>query len=471
MAMVCACTVFGAAAQVPNPFANSQITPPPSYTGPTFSLSHAYPATGPVPAMPWRTAINNQPISTANASAYAEALKAAVGDDMRVLLQDYKNWDAGKRGWYNEPWVGSSREPIHGTYLGNTLLDASLFKASGLKLPISTYVLTYYNKTAARTLHAIWGTTAMQPNVTPQSTQFPEGSLIIKAAFVTADATVWPVMKGALSWPLFITTNATAAQPVPKTPVMTNTYLMQFDIIVKDSVSAPKTGWVFSTLVYDARIASADADIWKKMVVLGAQWGNDPQAADPAKLNPVLLENWNNPKAPLYGGETFGWGQRLSGPNDGAMNDIAYASGPTPTPQKYVKNAKNSSCMSCHSSAQWSLKDPKLGMESFLLPSTTNPPSLPAGCTTTKKDPNPPCSNFFASPVPGSAQWMKWFQDRKGDQPMDPGSVAADFDMVLTHKSLPAWYTATQNAGEHHLLKFDLRGKRVLPPGDAIPSK
>lgn len=36
--------------------------------------------------MPWRDAINNGPISTANAPAYTEALKAAIGDDMRVLL-------------------------------------------------------------------------------------------------------------------------------------------------------------------------------------------------------------------------------------------------------------------------------------------------------------------------------------------------------------------------------------------------
>ncbi len=465
VALLCASTMLGAAAQVPAPFANAQWPAPQGFTGTTFALSHAYPATAPVPAMPWRSAINNQPISTANASAYAEALKAAVVGDMRVLLQDYKNWDAPKRGWYNEPWLGATmREPIHGMYVGSSPLDASLFKGSGLTKPITTYVLTYYNQTAAPTLNKVWGSSAMTPSVSPQTTQFAEGSIIIKAAFITADATVWPVMKGALTWPLYITINATK-QPTPTpTPVMTPTYLMQFDIIVKDSVSAPKTGWVFSTLVYDTRIPADKADIFRQMVVLGAQWGNDPQADNPAVLKPVLLENWNNPKAPTYGGETFGWGQRLSGPNDGAMNDIAYAAGATPTPQKYVKNGKDSSCMSCHSSAQWNLQNQKLGMDSFLLPLSTPRPSLPPGCAVTKKNPNPACSNFLNSPQPGSAEWMKWFQNRQGNVPMDGGSVAGDFDMVLTFKTLPAWYTATQSAGEHNLQKLDLRGKRMPAP-------
>ena len=464
IALFCACTMLGASAQPQNPFANAQWPAPAGYPGTTFSLSHDYPASAPVPAMPWRVAINNQPISTANASAYAEALKAAVGDDMRVLLQDYKNWDAPKRGWYNEPWLGATmREPIHGMYVGSSPLSNTLFSGSGLTKPISTYVLTYYDKTAAVTLNKVWGSTAMTPSVTAQNTQFAEGSIIIKAAFITAGPTVWPVMKGALSWPLYIEVNATKQAAPSKTPIMTPTYLMQFDIIVKDSVSAPKTGWVFTTLVYDASVAPTDPDIWNRMVVLGAQWGNDPQANDPSVPNPVLLENWNNPKAPTYGGETFGWGQRLSGPNDGAMNDIAYAAGTTPTPQKYVKNGKDSSCMSCHSSAQWNLQNQKLGMDSFLLPLTTARPSPPPGCKVTKKDPNPACSNFLNSPQPGSVEWMKWFQNRQGNVPMDAGSIAGDFDMVLTFKSLPAWFSATQGAGEHSLHKFDLRGKRTLP--------
>ena len=447
-----------AAAQAIDPFANSQLPPPAGYSGPVFALSHAYPAGEAVPAMPWRAAINNGQITTANAGAYAEALKASIGADMRVMLLDYKNWNAGERGWYNEPWMGATsvakkratmREPLRGMYVGSAELDADLFKASGLKRPITTYVLTYYDKTAAVTLNKVWGATAREPNLTAQSTQFAEGSVIIKAAFITAGPELWPVMQGTVSWPAYVSVNATLPKP-PTAPALTNTYLMQFDIIVKDSVSAPKTGWVFTTLVYDSRAAKG-GDIWDKMVVLGAQWGNDPQASDPAILKPVLQENWMNPKAPAYGSATLGWGGRLSGPNDGAMNNIAYPEGKKPT-LKYARNGQSSSCMSCHSSAQWNVASH--AMPSFLLP-ILNSGSIQRPAPQNGTD-------FTLSPAPGSALWMKWFQNRKGDVPMDAGSIAGDFDMVLTFKSLPNWYSSTQTPGvAHTLMNFDLRGKRL----------
>lgn len=447
------------AAATATPFANNNGTtvPPGQYTGPYFKLSHDYPTTAPVPAMPWRAAISNGLITTRNAKAYAEALKQSVGKDMQVLLQDYPKWDAAKAGWYNEPWLGAIREPVHGMYVGGSELDASLFSQSGLTKPITTYVLTYYDKTAATTLSKIWGKTAMKPVIKTAATQFPEGAVITKASFITADGSVWPTMQGALTWPLYISTNATTGSKSTAPPVLTNTSFMQFDIIVKDSKSSPKTGWVFTTLVYDKSLARGANGIWDQMVVLGAQWGNDPQATDPGNPNPKLIENWNNPAAPAYGGETFGWGQRMSGPNDGAMNNYAYQSGTNPTPSAagstvYVTNGKDSSCMSCHSSAQWNVNNPALGMDSFLLPLMTPQPQNPAGCQGDQ-------CNYLNSPPPGSPLWLKWFKNRLGTQPMDAGSVAADFDMVLTFKSLPAWYNATTGK-PHTLLKLDLRGKK-----------
>ena len=413
------------------------------YNGPLFKLNHQYPSHSDAPAMPWRTTINNGVITTQNAGSYAQALKEAVGKDMRVLLEDYPHWNAQERGWYNEPWLGTQRESIHGMYVGTSSLDTSLFQASGLTKPITTYVLTYYDKTAAQTLEKIWGKTALKPAITAASTQFSEGSLIVKAAFITADPSVWPVMNGSQIWPLYITTNATTGQ-LPK-PQVVNAYLMQFDVIVKDSVSAPKTGWVFSTLVYDQNIKPGANGVWDQMVPLGAQWGNDPQANSTKEPTAPLLENWNNPAAPAYGGATFGWGERLSGPNDCAMNDISIT---VDGKQQYIKNAKDSSCMSCHSSAQWDVNNPSTGMDSFLLPLMTTVPVN-----------NGTGSPYLYSPAPGSNEWMRWFQDRLGNVPMNPGSVAADFDMVLTFKSLPAWYEATTKK-PHVLGAMDRSGRR-----------
>ncbi|MFT3856713.1 MAG: hypothetical protein QM742_04170 [Aquabacterium sp.] len=465
----------------PTPFAdnNGTTVPPGQYSGPQFKLSHDYPAKAPVPAMPWRKAIGNGQINVGNAKAYAEALKQAVGPDMRVLLEDYANWDAAKRGWYNEPWIGFLREPIHGMYVGTQEFDKSLFAQSGLTKPLTTYVLTYYDRTAAVTLNRIWGQTGMKPVVNPKTTQFDEGALIVKASFVTADGSVWPPMADALTWPLYISVDATTNPPpsyAVTPPVLTNTSFMQFDIIVKDTKSAPKTGWVFMTLVYDKRLKKGPNGVWDQMVALGAQWGNDPQANDPGNPNPKLIENWNNPAAPFYATETLGWGQRLSGPNDGAMNDYAYVSGTHPTDASkvegkkdgaarpgqlvLVKNGKDSSCMSCHSSAQWDVNNPKVGMPSFLLPILTPTPQPPAGCKGDEE------CNALNSPPPGSPLWMKWFQNRLGNVPMDKGAVAADFDMVLTFKSLPAWYQATQAAQGtvHPLLQTDRNGRRYLKP-------
>jgi hypothetical protein len=226
-------------------------------------------------------------------------------------------------------------------------------------------------------------------------------------------------------WPLYV--SIPAGQTPPSPPTVLNTYVMQFDIIVKDSVSAPKTGWVFSTLVYDV---NASGDAWDKMVPLGVMWGNDPGVT-----STDLQENWINPNAPKYSTQTLGWGGRLSGPNDGGRNDIQVG-------KKVMINEPDSSCMSCHGPAEWQPKQNK--MLSFLLPSFPNPMTAPGN------PPYKPCPNgkpndpYICSPAIGSPDWSRWFQDRNGTEPQDPntGSVATDYDMVFAFKTLPMWWKA-----------------------------
>ena len=398
------------------------------YSGPLFALSTAWPTKEPAPLEdpPWRKAIGGGLITVANAPAYAAALKEEVAKNARVLLMDYKNWDAAEAGWYNEPWLGGLREAIHGTYLAGEF-GPSVFPDTGLRTTFNTHVLTYYDARAAYTLYNFWGEAATAPTLQTQNAQFVDGAIAVKAAvFASTDKKMprdwWDAMKGAQEWPLYI--------PVgdAKTPSVWPGYVAQFDIIVKDVKSAPKTGWVFMTLVYDA---DAPGDFWDKMVPLGAQWGNDPQATKPGD---PLIENWNNPAAPKYSKQTLGWGDRLTGPNDGGRNDIAVNG-------VVMKNEPDSSCMSCHSTAQWNIQQHR--MTSFLLPSfeTPNPPGFEL-CGDDGK-PNPKGQNI-CSPAPASPEWMKWFTNRLGDQPMDQGSFATDFDEVFSFKSLPIWFCATQ---------------------------
>lgn len=393
------------------PFANNNGALPAhsDYDGPLFDLSHNWPAVAPPPVTtpPWVQAIHGQMITTKNAAVYVAALKRYITPAMKLLIWRYPEWNAGREGWFNQPWLGSIRESIHGVYTGSEF-PPSTFPGTGLKKTITTYVLTFYDSRAAYTLQRVWGDSAMTPEITTDNAQFLDGAVIVKLAFIDATAEDWPVMDGAAQWPLFVPINDSHTPPS-----VTTCSLMQLDIIVKDVKSSPKTGWVFSTLVYDR---NAPGDAWDKMVPLGAMWGNDPSVNSAKNPKAPLSETWINSRAPLYSRQTLGWGGRLSGPNDGAVNSFI-ADG-----QKY-DNSPDSSCMSCHGPAEWTMK-------SFLLPSTTNPPTLD------------PTKQYFYSPAPGSADWMRWFQDRDGSTPQDPGQVALDYDMVFAFKSLPLWSKA-----------------------------
>ena len=412
---------------------NNGVVPPRKvYSGPLFVLNHSWP-TQPLPPLndsPWRAAIHNGQITTENAAAYAEALKAAVAVNARNLIMHYESWDAAKAGWYNEPWLGSQREAIHGSYDAGEF-GPGIFPNTGLRAQFNTHVVTYYDARAAYSLYNFWNAAAMKPNLQTENAQFAEGSIIVKAAVFASEAATqplgwWDAMSGAQIWSLYVGVGNNA------TPQVWPGYVAQFDIIVKDSQSAPDTGWVFTTLVYDG---SVKGDIWDKMVPLGAEWGNDPQATTAGM---PLRENWINPHAPLYATETLGWGGRLSGPNDGARNDIAVNG-------VVMKNAPDSGCLSCHSTAQWNVQAHK--MESFLLPSfaTSAPPGFQL-CGNNGK-PNPNGTNI-CSPAPGSSAWMKWFQNRLGTVPMDPGSFATDFDEVFSFKSLRLWWLAVGPADQ-----------------------
>jgi hypothetical protein len=415
-----------AAAPAPTAFADNNGQIPPNYHGPLFKLSHDYPnSVAPLPPeLPWRKAIGGGPITVENASAYVNALKDYVASDMRLMLTDSPKWNAAALKWYNEPWTGYIREATHGLYVGSSPFPADLFSGSGLTKPFTTYVLTFYDKRAANALYNVWGKTAETPAIKPGTPQFAEGAIVVKAAFTTANTDVWPVMENALQWQPFISTNATLGRTDKDKPELDRVSFFQFDIIVKDTKSAPQTGWVFSTLVYDKN--ATGTDFWDKMVPLGAMWGNDPQmTGDPSPSQP-LTQNWINPGAPAYSKMTLGWGGRLSGPNDGAVND-AVIDAEVP---KVAPKLPSSSCLSCHSVAEWPMK-------SFLLPTATQPQQFdPPGFV------NSDYMNFWppgSSGQNGTAQWMHWFQSRPGTVAADDGTVAFDYDMVFVFKSLPAW--------------------------------
>jgi len=162
------------------------------------------------------------------------------------------------------------------------------------------------------------------------------------------------------------------------------------------------------------------------------------------------MENWINPAAPAYAKMTLGWQGRLSGPNDGARNDALIDQD---SPPAAMPNLPSSSCMSCHSVAEWPMK-------SFLLPTSSDPqqffPSTPVNSDYMYMW--PPGSN--GATKDGSPFWMHWFQSRPGTEPADPGTVAFDYDMVFTFKSLMAWQRVQSGASPAAL---GVAARRVIP--------
>jgi hypothetical protein len=94
--------------------------------------------------------------------------------------------------------------------------------------------------------------------------------------------------------------------------------------------------------------------------------------------------------------------------------------------------------MSCHSVAEWPMK-------SFLLPTSSDPQQFgPTGFVNSDYLRMwPPASTVAAD---GTPEWMHWFQSRSGTEPADPGTVAFDYDMVFTFKSLMAWQSVQPSA-------------------------
>src|SRR6266849_4739846 len=136
----------------PNPFASSSTPPPAGYTGPLFQLSYKYPTTAPKPpagGFPWTQTLNGQPISQKTAGAYVNALKTYITPNMKTLLYNYSNWNAAKVNWYNQPWLANLQDPIHGSYVGSQFSPNTF---AGQTLPLTTFVITYYDAIAGASL-------------------------------------------------------------------------------------------------------------------------------------------------------------------------------------------------------------------------------------------------------------------------------------------------------------------------------
>jgi hypothetical protein len=355
-------------------------------------------------------------ITTTNANRFLAALKAAVEPSMRKMVESPDSWDPTREGWYDMIWTGAGSDPcggrdsILGSYSGQKI-ERDSFAASGLTVDMQNFTLIYYDRTAATMLARLWAD-PFRPDVT--GAQFPEGAMVVKVGAVTPTPAEWPVVDGASVWNVYWPKLDPAkghcvydAKTNP--PVVQQVRVLQFDVIVKDSVASPQTGWIFTTFVYDKDAPGKDS--WDKLVPLGAQWGNDPEyALEPDGNGPdgELRETWINPEAPAYAFGTLGWGGRLSGPID-----VSQRHNVVQTDGKRVAKMEASSCMSCHSTAQFPFT-----ANLYPSPNITFPPE----------------GEPFLMYPPGSEQWARWNQNRDGTRAISPNraAVGLDYDMLVT---------------------------------------
>ena len=423
--------LLGPPASAADPFASNNGLYPSAdqWQGPYRSLNYDYPQDA---GNGWLEIAPRVPLSIDNAGAYVAALKNFLAPTMTGMINTPNDWDPAANTWYGMLWQGagspgatgktdpnSGQEAILGAFSGQVIKQAT-FADSGLTVDMQNHTVIYYDPVAGTMLNRLWAN-PFAPN--RKAVSFPEGAMVVKAAGVTPTPDQWPVLQDSAIWNVYRPPVPDPNNPVPNPqPAVLPLRVLQFDIIVKDSVASPQTGWVFVTYVYDK--AAAGETPWDRLVPLGAMWGNDPAFATNAngtdpKGGP-LQETWINPAAPAYAKSSLGWGGRLSGPIDVAERHNVLLTDGTRVPVMAT-----SSCLSCHGTAQYPFT-------SNLYPSP-NKAFPPEGIT-------------FPMYVPGSPMWTRWFQNRPGSLPQnnDAGSFALDYDMLIMF-ALSAYDAAAGN--------------------------
>ena len=322
---------------------------------------------------------------------------------MRSMIETPSHWYPAKNRWFDMPWMGpgqltgtgidpmSGREAILGAFSGQTLLKET-FAGSGLTVDMQNHTVIYYDSVAPKCSGNFGPPVQAESlgSVVPGRSDGGQGSRRDADARAVADPRGLDFMD--VFRPAVEDTQGPTHDPkseAGKAKVL-DLRVLQFDIIVKDSLASPQTGWVFMTFVYDKDAPGRGT--WDKLVPLGAMWGNDPKFAnEPGGTDPnggPLQETWINPAAPQYAKATLGWGGRLSGPIDVAeRHNVLLTNG------QNVPVHRASSCLSCHGTAQF----PFIA-NLYPSPNKTFPPE----------------GQTFPMYVPGSDMWAHWFQNRAG---------------------------------------------------------
>lgn len=325
------------------------------------------------------------------------------------------------RPWFHVPWQHwgeTGREGIHGLTREGPISKQML--APEQEQTSFAYAVGFYNDLGGYTIGQVW------PEVGPPKLDyllagngFPEGTVVGKVLFTTLDESQVPYLQNAVAWDGYVYSSDVPGSPQAgdkSSREIAKVNLIQMDIMVRDERAISTGGWVFGTFVYNGTLNNEDP--WKNLQPVGVMWGNDPEVTislnnptpTETKTNPLLVETKINP-ATTMPAMHLGWGARLNGPVDNA----------------------NSSCMSCHSTAQYP------GISSIL--PMFNDPAVKV----------PPINSN------ASVEWMRWFQNVPCTTPFDPGlAISFDYSLQL-QKSVENYveYLNETKQGKYYLQYWD----------------
>jgi hypothetical protein len=369
--------LLGSASLEAGNFPDSAVPLPSGWNGPVFHLSQNYPSQIPADNYPW---LRFDPRT--QSSQYMRAVLQYCMDGN--IQSDWVPQLNPQRGWYHAPWMhwgAHGREPIHGLTFERTSLPGELSPQQTKTL--QNWAVGMYNSPGGYTIGRVWAD-PFHPK--SGAAKFPANTVSIKLLFTEGDAAQVPFLVGSKVWPAYIYLNPQDTGPSAQR-VVRPLSLLQVDIAVRDPRVASTTGWVFGTFIFDGRVQGSNP--YTKLRPVGLMWGNDPNLG-PAEYNqgarPVETKLYSPSRAIM---RHYGWLLRLNGP---------------------VDNPK-SSCLSCHSTAQWPVAVP-------LLP--------PSGVGE------------------GSPQWMQWFRNIPAGTPFTATSISLDYSLQLAGgvQNLAAWSNA-----------------------------
>ncbi len=359
-------------------FASSREIAPADYKGPVFELSQDFPKTlPPEENYPWL----KYDFKTQMPEYMQAVLDYIMEGNQEVNFAGQKN---ESRKWYHAPWLHygvSGREYTHGLTMERNSRPGEL--SYGQTKQYQNWGIGMYNPRGAYTLGQVWKD---PENPNTKNIAFPEGTVSFKLLFTEAPASEVPYLKNSPEWKANIYRESASPMPADMPKSLKNVRLLQIDIAVKDNRST-ETGWVLGTFVYDGKMKNADP--WRNVKPVGLAWGNDPDITRMKAFLGEPLKEQSLSRDPELPPQHLGWGGRMNGPVDNP----------------------NSSCMSCHSKAEWPLKAVM-----------------------------PPKSVEY-----DSKDFMKWFTNVRSGESYTAGSDSLDYSLQLAEgiKHYYEWKAAT----------------------------